>query len=412
MSLQEFNNLRRVLFSLIILFMFVAIFEYLPALDNMVSSPTLNAIAGVFIMDSTNNMDTTSQSPTTTLVTSTLNPTTNPTKTPTKNPTIHPSIYSISNDINGYKCLLCDESDIINTSSNINITYYGLKITTQNEICAQCKYGLLNQEIFSNKNSFYNKLIGNNNIDTIYFIGSSTIRHIYNNLISQIQNHSKIIIEHYYHDPSTYYMNKTHDNFIISHKTLPKMIIKNPTLKMYMFFNAKLLCKTGEWFQKMTNINDIKNKNIIIILGQHFWMRQFIKENIYCLNEMLKYVKTACNKLTIFWINVWNKRNRDTFHYNVNENSTKWINSINDTYNINIIDIKEILIHKYGKKDGINIFNEQKMVEDSMHFQCNFKYIYPRKIENIKNRKHHRHGGDCTDPLNEMMLQEMISFFE
>jgi len=67
------------------------------------------------------------------------------------------------------------------------------------------------------------------------------------------------------------------------------------------------------------------------------------------------------------------------------------------------VDVENIMHQAFGTKNLSNYY----MKEDGMHLQCGHTNMWPSKITRCDQHKHHMGLDRCTDPVNDLIWNEI-----
>ena len=256
-------------------------------------------------------------------------------------------------------------------------------------------------------------------------MGSSTLRHLYLNLIGAFRanhnftNHS--IIEHYFHSDSNYDFNGTNDVFAIDiggqRRHATQLQLENVSHSVKFLWNPLLRNTSQHPFVHVSQQSNILGK-AMLVMGNHFWNFDFEDDQIQSLVADFTESHIYRSDLVVVWLTNWmpveidiekrnkvEKMNKDAIAFF--DLKKKKAERISQQVHYIVIDIESIMLREFGG-NGLDVLKGYMMEEDGIHFQCNFMYEYPHKrISSCSSHKHHKNHKYCDDFINDLMWKEI-----
>jgi len=328
------------------------------------------------------------------------------------------------------ECVQCDVGSIPNISpfdfendpecSGHDDWFYRDK---SNNKCSFCQYGTYDATTAaqSSSRSAARKILFDQNFANVFLIGSSTLRQMYLNLVGSFredQNYTnRPHIEHYFHTSSWYSFNGTNDAFRVHERG--KQDVVNTSHSINFIWDADL--KLDKFiFTKHLQEAPVGG-NTILIMGNHFWNRTFHKNIPKLVDAFFYHDGYFSNDMVLVWVHAWplaswkegcQSKNKeiaklklDSSEYIAKKRNDLLARHNGSQHQLKIIeiDVEKIMHQELGTNNLTNYY----MKEDGMHLQCNHLKMWPDKITRCDQHKHHMGLDTCTDPVNDLIWNEI-----
>ena len=319
-----------------------------------------------------------------------------------------------------FDCLLCEQASIPNMTldvfRNSSTCDQGMfHVDLHRDICSFCQLGYHRGKPLSTA-SAARKIVIERGYSDIFFVGSSTFRHVYHNLVSAFrddnEHEQKTIIEHYYQDNSFYYFNGTHDVFQIRDRRESDLI--NISHSFHHLWIPDLKRSVDDFVSKLKQSPTHGKSNTMLIIGNHFWNTEF-HSNIPVLVKAFfdLYAKDgrSPHDVTLVWVHAWpwgKWAGRSRFNPKIQElqvNSASYLRELRGRL-VTKQRIIEIDLVDIASQASINL-TQYYMKEDGMHFACNHLTKWPEKMMSCDKHKHHMGMAQCTDPVNDLIIKQI-----
>ena len=335
-----------------------------------------------------------------------------------------------------FECVQCDVGSIPNISpfdfendpecSGHDDWFYHDK---SNNRCSFCQYATYNAtttaQSSSSSRSAARKILFDQNFANIFLIGSSTVRQMYLNLVGSFRENknytNRPYIEHYFHTSSWYSFNGTNDAFRVHERGKQDVVneshsvnfIWNPDLKLDKFIFTQHLQEAP-----------VVGGNTLLLMGNHFWNRMFHKNIPKLVDAFFNHDEYFSNDMVLVWVHAWplaswtvgcQSKNKEIAKLKLDSSEylTKKRNDLLARHNrsrhqlkIIEIDVEKIMHQELGTNNLTNYYMKEDL-QCGMHFQCNHFQKWPDKIKGCDQHKHHMGLDTCTDPVNDLIWNEI-----
>jgi hypothetical protein len=320
-----------------------------------------------------------------------------------------------------FECIKCDANSIPEPHNKSLCQDEWFYTDQVGDKCSFCEYGNIRS---SAKKTVARKILAEQQYDQIYIMGSSTLRHLYLNLVGSFrENHNytdSTIIEHYFHDHSQYTFNGTNDVFWVQEQS--QSLLLNATHSVDFIWNPELLDMNERAFRNWLRQRSMPQK-AMMIMGNHFHNSAFHENIPMLVNNYVDYflnLQGYQHNVVLVWIYTWpiaewgmksSTRNKEIEVLNTNARSffaqQRKKNHGKQQVKYLEIDLEQVMQREFGNKDLAPYY----MKEDGIHFMCNFDWpqMSPQGKINTCRHKHPSGHEHCTDPINDLLWKEIYA---